>query len=153
MIIAFSHPRKGMEKPPVTLLLSRRFLLGVTEPTQETHWKMHCLISIAQGMAWYSGIRTRHYQICPGRMRPQKYCPSVRVSSQSPLLHQEGHQLFSCHNSLLLPAWQKRHWPWMKNQGTRQLQKTCILLSPGEKIIFLSSEPQNAVLWWQELGV
>lgn len=67
VIIAFPHPRKGMEKSPVTLLLRRRLLLGVTEPTQETHWKMHCLISIAQGTAWYSRSRqpdiTRFVQV------------------------------------------------------------------------------------------
>lgn len=58
------------------------------------------------------------------------------VSSHSLLLLQQGgHQLFSWHSSLLLPPWQKMGWPGTRNQGTRHLQKTCLLLSPGEKTI------------------
>lgn len=57
VVIAFPHPRRGTKKSLLTLLLRRGLVLGVTEPTQETHWKMCFVISIAQGTAWFSRSR------------------------------------------------------------------------------------------------
>lgn len=124
-------PRREVEKSWLTLLLRRGLMWSVTEPTQETHWT--CALFFPLLEEWL-GFPETDSQMCPDCERTWRYCPPVRVSSQSSLLHLEGHQLF-CSARFTSSTLAKKSWPRTRNQGTYHLQKICILLSQGEKMI------------------
>lgn len=138
VIMTLPIPRREVEKSWLTLLLSRGLMWSVTESTQETHWSMCFVLSIAQGMAWFS--RSRQKQMFPDVSRLWE---NMEILSAN-----EGFQSVSTSpagtSALFLAQLIPHPLPWQKwvgqGWGTYHLQKISILLCPGEKMILC---PQN----------
>lgn len=142
VIMTLPGPRREVEKSWLTLLLNRGLMWSVTEPTQETHWKT-CLCSFhcsRNGLVFQKQTEA-DVPRCVQIVREHGSIVSQSVSTSPP---RRTSALFLAHSTSSTLA--KMSWPRMRNQGTYHLQKICILLCPGEKMILC---PQNfKMLYW-----